>query len=105
MPRASIQATCKTIDKGEGRKDVVVSVPLIQLKGQVSDQQWEDIKRKVVGQKYAAIKEQASEEEWEEFVDALINEKYRVRGKTLEDVKNRAYRIAEKYGAHLEFKD
>lgn len=103
MPRAAIKATCETIEREDGSKDVVVSVPLIQLKGQVSDQQWQEIKEKLVSSKYAAIKEKATEAEWEEFVDALVNEKYKVRGKTLEDAKNRAYRIAEKYGAHLEF--
>ena len=103
MPRPSIKATCETIEREDGSKDVVVKVPLIQLKGQVSDEQWQEIKKKVVASKYAEIKAKATEEEWEEFVDAMVNEKYKIRSSTLEDAKNRAYRIAEKYGAHLEF--
>lgn len=103
MARAVIKATSETIEREDGSKDVIVKVPLIQLKGQVSDEQWQEIKRKLVDTKYADIKAKATEAEWEEFVDALVNDKYKIRSSTLEDAKNRAYRIAEKYGAHLEF--
>lgn len=80
MARAVIKAECKTIDRGEGRKDVVVTVPLVQLKGQVTEEQWQAIE-----QKYGD----------------RVNEKFKIRAKTPDDAKSRAYRVAEKHGANL----
>lgn len=115
MARPVIKAECVTTEHADGRQDVTVKVPLIQLKPQVSEAQWEKLKLKLLETKYGPVKEKIlgddtkpekeRQADWESFVDALVNEKYRIRAKTLEDAKNRAYRIAEKYGAHLELKE
>lgn len=119
MTRSVLKAEVIKTPNAGGGTDVTIRVPLMQLKGQVSEVEWRTVLTDQINKKYRDVKnaifakEGISDDQkladWTSFVNnviahadekELLKDQKTIRGRKT-DASERAYKIAERYGAHL----